>query len=326
MNNEIKCIKFFLKVFSMIVLCMTSLISEDTFNNDNSKTYKMINIEGSNITFYLHELEGYEIEYIDMEDARIIQSEDIEKDIRDELTREISKIDKNETKISDLLSRIDTTKWLHLLVSNDPPVMKQINKEENSQLMYTLFEEVRKNDRNQTKILEILSQVADIDMPFPNRADSTLLYDTVQREDVWMCQKLLEYGARMGKNNSLGENPSSKAISHHVDKKILKIFFENGLDPNRYITKNQTILAKALWNNKYEKIKLIIDSGADVNLFNDEYYRPIKFAIQNCKSIKIIKLLIDSGANTDGVLESINPRSFKRCKHKDAIRELLNNL
>ena len=325
MNNEIKCIRFFVKVFSIIVLSMTSLISVDTSNNDNSKTYRMINVDGYNITFYLHELEGYDIEYIDMEDAKTIQSKDIEKDIRDELTREISKIDKNETKISDLLSRIDATKWLHLLALNDPPEIKQIDKEENNQLMYTLFEEVRKNDRNQSKIIEILDQVVDIDMPFPNRADSTLLYDTVQREDVWMCQKLLEYGARMGKNNSLGENPSSKAISHHVDKKILKIFFENGLDPNRYITKNQTILAKALWNNKYEKIKLIIDSGADVNLFNDEYYKPLKFAIHNCKSIQIIKLLIDRGANTDGVLESINPRSFKRCKHKDAITELLSN-
>ena len=324
MNYEMKYIKFVVKVFSMMVLGMTCLISEDVSNSNNSKIYRMINVEGYSVTFYAHELEGYEIEYIDMEDVRTIQSEDLEKEIRDDLTNEILKIDKNETKISDLLSRIDTTKWLHLLASNDPPKRKKIGDEENSQLMYVLFEETRKKDRNQTKIIEILDQVVDIDMPFPNRSNSTLLYDMVQKEDVWMCQKLLEYGARMGKNNSLGENPSSKAISHHVDKKILKVFFDYGLDPNRYITKTQTVLVKALWNNKYEKIKLIIDSGADVNLFNDEYYRPIKFAIQSCKSIKIIKLLLDSGANTDGVLESINPQAFKRCKHKNAVIELLN--
>jgi ankyrin repeat protein len=322
MNNEIKYAGFFVSIFIVLLLSMTLLTSAETMHKENARTYQLLDVEGQYIVFYLHELEGYDIASITIDDVKNIQADDIEKDLKDELTREIAKTEKDEEKISDLLSRIDTTKWLYGVTYNKKKKIA-ISQEENSQIMYTLFDETRKKDRNKTKIIELLEQVVDIDMPFSNRSNSTLLYDAVQKEDAWMSQKLLEYGARMGKNNSLGENPSSKAISHHVDKKILKIFFDYGLDPNRYITQDQTILSRALWNNKYEKIKLIVDRGADVNLYKDEFYRPIKFAIKGCKSIKIIKLLIDRGANTDGMLELIEKRSY-RCKGKESVKELLN--
>ena len=322
MNNEIKYASFFVSIFTVLLLSMTLLTSAETMHKKDARIYQLLDVEGQYIVFYLHELEGYDIASITIDDVKNIQADDIEKDLRDELTREIAKTEKDEEKISDLLSRIDTTKWLYGVTYNKKKKIT-ISQEENSQIMYRLFDETRKKDRNKTKIIELLEQVIDIDMPFANRSNSTLLYDAVQKEDVWMSQKLLEYGARMGKNNSLGENPSSKAISHHVDKKILKIFFDYGLDPNRYITQNQTILSRALWNNKYEKIKLIVDSGADVNLYKDEFYRPIKFAIKGCKSIKIIKLLIDRGANTGGMLELIEKRSY-RCKDKESVKELLN--
>ena len=322
MNNEIKYASFFVSIFTVLLLSMTLLTSAETMHKKDARIYQLLDVEGQYIVFYLHELEGYDIASITIDDVKNIQADDIEKDLRDELTREIAKTEKDEEKISDLLSRIDTTKWLYGVTYNKKKKIT-ISQEENSQIMYRLFDETRKKDRNKTKIIELLEQVVDIDMPFSNRSNSTLLYDAVQKEDAWMSQKLLEYGARMGKNNSLGENPSSKAISHHVDKKILKIFFDYGLDPNRYITQNQTILSRALWNNKYEKIKLIVDSGADVNLYKDEFYRPIKFAIKGCKSIKIIKLLIDRGANTGGMLELIEKRSY-RCKDKESVKELLN--
>jgi ankyrin repeat protein len=280
MNNEIKYAGFFVSIFIVLLLSMTLLTSAETMHKENARTYQLLDVEGQYIVFYLHELEGYDIASITIDDVKNIQADDIEKDLKDELTREIAKTEKDEEKISDLLSRIDTTKWLYGVTYNKKKKIA-ISQEENSQIMYTLFDETRKKDRNKTKIIELLEQVVDI------------------------------------------ENPSSKAISHHVDKKILKIFFDYGLDPNRYITQDQTILSRALWNNKYEKIKLIVDRGADVNLYKDEFYRPIKFAIKGCKSIKIIKLLIDRGANTDGMLELIEKRSY-RCKGKESVKELLN--
>ena len=88
-----------------------------------------------------------------------------------------------------------------------------------------------------------------------------------------------------------------KAKGRFFNLNKIKRLIEAGADVNAK-NKNQygeTPLHWALWRDNIETTKLLIDSGADVNAKNKSGITPLAWAVDK-RNIELVKLLIKAGA------------------------------
>ena len=94
----------------------------------------------------------------------------------------------------------------------------------------------------------------------------------------------------------------SAVHSEEVDLEIIKILLESGAEINAIDEFHETALKKAVYNQYNEKsldvIKLLIDAGADINAANDEGWTPLMEAAYH-NNPDIVKLLVDCGADVN---------------------------
>ncbi|HVV73063.1 MAG TPA: ankyrin repeat domain-containing protein, partial [Verrucomicrobiae bacterium] len=81
----------------------------------------------------------------------------------------------------------------------------------------------------------------------------------------------------------------------YADTATLAKLLKLGADPNRHNDANATALMWASRN--FEKTRLLVRHGADVNVRSDDYRTPLMIAARQPGAARTVKLLLDHGAN-----------------------------
>jgi len=76
--------------------------------------------------------------------------------------------------------------------------------------------------------------------------------------------------------------------------KHIKNFEQNSNQPDL----NDQLIAACLTND-FEKVKILVNKGADVNFFNKDGYTPLIYSINKESDIKIVNFLINNGADVN---------------------------
>lgn len=130
-------------------------------------------------------------------------------------------------------------------------------------------------------------------------------------------------------NNKI--TPLMIAIFYNETTYIAELLIEHGANVN-YKTPTATLLDLAIKHGKDNMIKLLVNSGADVNSETDIGVIPLNYAVQNNLSANIIRFLIKNGADVNrpyNILHDENEKTplILACKNKNPtlIRVLIQN-
>ena len=129
---------------------------------------------------------------------------------------------------------------------------------------------------------------------------STPLFKALYDEDTSLVLKLLDEGADIEERDSVGLTPLCCA-ARFEDVEFLKELIRRGaeIDPDFGSGKVLTPLMFACLWGRVGNVRLLVDSGADVNRIDDKGYTYLWWADQ-CSDMeakkKIISILISSGA------------------------------
>ena len=119
-----------------------------------------------------------------------------------------------------------------------------------------------------------------------------------------MVDQLIRAGADIAKREAqLGRSLLSgfDAISLVFGNASAKAIFDAGADPNGKTTSGTTLLCQAVDNTNSDRVKLLLESGADPNLETERDFPPLHFAIRLPHlGHEFVKLLLAYGANPDG--------------------------
>lgn len=105
-------------------------------------------------------------------------------------------------------------------------------------------------------------------------------------------------------------------LDREVNMELFKQMIEAGADVNETDYNKLTALWYAAEHGKFEAAKVLIEHGADIE-FRDRFGNtPLLRAVANFYKVpdgKLIKLLIDAGANKDATnIAGVSPRSLSK--------------
>ena len=127
-------------------------------------------------------------------------------------------------------------------------------------------------------------------------------------------------------NNGIDVNKKYKEVIplmfaiYQNDDKLVEILLKHGATPN-VIDKHglYSPLSKACVMNRISTARLLLDSGADVNYQYNKSETALTVAIKKCTNFKLVKLLLDNGANSR-LIDRYGGDTFRTLKifcHKD---------
>lgn len=106
-----------------------------------------------------------------------------------------------------------------------------------------------------------------------------------------MLELLMSYGATVPKLSKWG----ARYYFKHYD--TAKFLLENGMDPNHMSWREFTLLHDFAFTGDAEKIKLLLDFGADIDALDEEYHStPLGYAAK-WGNREVVNLLLERGAD-----------------------------
>lgn len=173
------------------------------------------------------------------------------------------------------------------------------------------------NVKRKYKIMKLLIKYgADVNEKY-SRYTPLQYESTMTNKNIIIYKLLVENGANINDINPkedktaitlslphiYGYDENDPVSSHEINNTldIIKYLIDNGAKLNNKDFEEKykpwpPLYHAVVFSRNYKIVKLLIDRGADVNV-NDEYFYILHDAIEDRISYKIIKLLIDSGAD-----------------------------
>ncbi len=167
---------------------------------------------------------------------------------------------------------------------------------------------------------ELLTHGADPNKPTKKQC-TALHYAVYYGKPVFAIKTLLEHGA----NPNAGDNKGNGSLhmiafrmDYRVDEKIFPLLLQHGANVN---LQNQHGRSPLHYSNMLEMIRRLVDNGADVNLKDSVKLETPLHRLAQTISNYAVKLLIDSGANVNA--KNVNNMTPL---HKAALKERLDTL
>jgi ankyrin repeat protein len=162
-----------------------------------------------------------------------------------------------------------------------------------------LIQNHNKSENNLQKLKDLVEYLEDVDYMIYDRY--SLLFTTVSYNKFDLVEMLLELGANTEIQNPRGETPLYLACdSNKININMVELLLKYGAEINKIIRfGGDTVLRAAISMESIEKIKLLLDYGADPNLGDDKNNSPLQVVASSryFDEWEIIKLLLQYGAD-----------------------------
>ena len=129
-------------------------------------------------------------------------------------------------------------------------------------------------------------------------ADEPGLIKAAGMGDITTVLKYLERGMSIELSDQKGKT-ALIAASQHGHTALVKLLLDKGASVNAKTSDNTTAFYYAAQNHHIESLKLLHAKGADLNIINRFEFSPLSVAIIANRDEKIVRLLLDFGANPD---------------------------
>ena len=120
-----------------------------------------------------------------------------------------------------------------------------------------------------------------------------LLHYFTQSDNEIIITQLIAAGCDVNSKNRYGETPLMSAIESN-NLKVAKILLDTGaMHLNTNFNEDFGPLHIAVWYGYADMIKILLESGADVNVVDEEYSSPLHLAAKTEGKKNLIKTLMD---------------------------------
>ena len=146
--------------------------------------------------------------------------------------------------------------------------------------------------------------LSEIDVNHVTRAGETALLCAQSTKDFDMTSALIEEGANINFINPRGITVLNRAIGKNRSPEFLDKLIRKGADVNAQDANGETALFHVLKDTnapspaKIEKIRVLLQHGADVNHFNSNSSTPLMATVLFCDA-KVLKVLLSSQVNVN---------------------------
>jgi len=166
-----------------------------------------------------------------------------------------------------------------------------------------------------------------LDVNWIDENGRTLLHNAVMIGNIDLVKLLVENGANFD-TELPRQNPKHQGLTPIVyavinnKKNIVSYLLEKGVDVDRKLNSETTILHHASAHNHIDLVKFIISKKADLNSQDEIGLRPLHYA-SNMGNTKIVKILIDAGANVNAIGNNVTPLGLAMNKTHTETADLL---
>ncbi|MBF0396096.1 MAG: ankyrin repeat domain-containing protein [Desulfobacterales bacterium] len=143
----------------------------------------------------------------------------------------------------------------------------------------------------------------------------------IGNQDAGKISEILKIAPQLANGKFDDGTPYIMAVLGSPD--ILKIFIDNGADPNSKV-QEVPLLYNTIGTGNIEGSKILLNAGADPNAIEPSGASPIFTAIAQ-NHLNLVKLLIENGADLKQPYKDRTPLQFAREKGKNEIAEFLQN-
>jgi ankyrin repeat protein len=135
----------------------------------------------------------------------------------------------------------------------------------------------------------------------------TSLANAAYRPDFAMFELLIRNGANVDNIRQRDEYGLCKytsalirAVQHNASGEVVKMLLDTGTDINATTINDYTALYLAVRNkSSTEVVGMLLDAGAEVNVSDDSGYTPLFISIDVNASSEVIEMLVNAGADID---------------------------
>ena len=186
-----------------------------------------------------------------------------------------------------------------LLKTDNIEVNKQ-NKDGRTAVYFAAGEGKYENKSELIKLL--IEKGADPNTVVNENTGQTLLMWVAQNGHNELVEVLIEAGADINTTSIQKMTALNYAINaNKLD--AIKLFIENGIDPDTVIDKYETtLLMWAARNGHNDLVEALIEAGADINTTSIQKMTALNYAI-NANNLDAIKLFIENGIDPDMVID-----------------------
>lgn len=150
------------------------------------------------------------------------------------------------------------------------------------------------------------------------------LIHAIQKNNYEIVELLIKHGAKLNVEDNDGFSPLFHAIKTDCIK-LIKLLLENGADVNSVNLKNQTVLMEAVCHQNIEIVELLLDSGAQIEHHSFAGWTPLLCAIFH-KNFEMVTCLLKRKANVNCMGKEFTSLPLilaKRIKDKRILKLLL---
>ncbi|WP_299873544.1 ankyrin repeat domain-containing protein [uncultured Cocleimonas sp.] len=176
--------------------------------------------------------------------------------------------------------------------------------------------QTHKSDVSEKTIQGYLDKGADIN--YMAEDGTTPLITALNFSEETLAIELINNGAALS-TQFVGQTPLDLAIEASLDKAV------NSMLNKKMVTSNpQDLLLRSISSSlNFENIKLIADSGMDINHQDEEGLTALGMALLFGSEPKVIKLLLDRGASTKFKVGELSPLEFAKLRGYTEISAML---